>query len=238
MRIRILSWNIHKGIGGVDRRYRLERVIDLLRVVDPDVVLLQEVADHWPAANRDVQVERLQQEVPIAHFAFSPEHRFRTGGYGNAVLSKFPIVDQMRIDLKIGWRKQRSALQVCIQLPEQSGHKHLFATSLHLGLVESERRKQLTRLFEEETHHRPSAPSILAGDFNDVFNTVEKQFTDHRGYRRLGARKRTFPAVWPCFSLDAIFGVHLLPLDTQVPNIIGERAASDHLPLIIDCEIA
>jgi endonuclease/exonuclease/phosphatase family metal-dependent hydrolase len=26
MRLRVVTWNIHKGIGGVDRRYRLERI--------------------------------------------------------------------------------------------------------------------------------------------------------------------------------------------------------------------
>ena len=44
MRLRILTWNIHKGIGGVDRLYRINRVVDVLREELPDVALLQEVA--------------------------------------------------------------------------------------------------------------------------------------------------------------------------------------------------
>jgi endonuclease/exonuclease/phosphatase family metal-dependent hydrolase len=47
MKLTILSWNIHKGIGGIDRRYRLERVIEVIRHHDPDVALLQEVAEGY-----------------------------------------------------------------------------------------------------------------------------------------------------------------------------------------------
>lgn len=48
MRFRVLTCNIHKGIGGVDRRYRLQRVISVIAAYRADVVLLQEVADSVP----------------------------------------------------------------------------------------------------------------------------------------------------------------------------------------------
>ena len=43
MRPRLLTWNIHKGIGGIDRRYRPDRIVEVIRHYEPDVVLLQEV---------------------------------------------------------------------------------------------------------------------------------------------------------------------------------------------------
>ena len=45
MHIRVTTWNIHKAIGGMDRRYDLDRVIDALAEQEPDIALLQEVAD-------------------------------------------------------------------------------------------------------------------------------------------------------------------------------------------------
>ena len=45
MRLRILSWNIHKCIGGLDRRYRPERVVDVIAHHAPELVMLQEVAN-------------------------------------------------------------------------------------------------------------------------------------------------------------------------------------------------
>ena len=41
--MRLLSYNIHKGIGGRDRRYRLERIIGVIEEENPDLICLQEV---------------------------------------------------------------------------------------------------------------------------------------------------------------------------------------------------
>ena len=41
--MRLLSYNIHKGIGGRDRRYRLERIIAVIEHENPDLICLQEV---------------------------------------------------------------------------------------------------------------------------------------------------------------------------------------------------
>ena len=43
MNIRIVTYNIHKCIGGVDRRYDLARVVGVISHYQPDLVLLQEV---------------------------------------------------------------------------------------------------------------------------------------------------------------------------------------------------
>ena len=44
-RFRLITYNIHRGIGGVDRRYRPERIIETLQRYRPDIVLMQEVDD-------------------------------------------------------------------------------------------------------------------------------------------------------------------------------------------------
>ena len=43
--MRLLSYNIHKGIGGRDRRYDLQRIIGVIEEENPDLICLQEV-DH------------------------------------------------------------------------------------------------------------------------------------------------------------------------------------------------
>ena len=42
--MRFFCYNMHKGIGGRDRRYRLERIIAVIESQNPDLVCLQEVA--------------------------------------------------------------------------------------------------------------------------------------------------------------------------------------------------
>lgn len=238
MKLRVLTWNIHKAIGGLDRRYSLERVLSVLNATNPDVALLQEVADGWSRAGGEHQVERLAENTALEHFAFSPEHRFSSGGYGNAVLSRFPIVGSERIDLQIGWHKKRSALMACLALPAGSPSSDFFATSLHLGLLEGERRRQLKRLFEAESHHSPAAPSVLGGDFNDVFGSLEGAFMRERGFVRMTERRPTFPAALPFFSLDAIFGHGLRRVSCERETSPEAKRASDHLPLWCEVELA
>jgi endonuclease/exonuclease/phosphatase family metal-dependent hydrolase len=45
MKFRIITYNMHKGIGGVDRRYLPQRIITILKNYDADIVFLQEVDD-------------------------------------------------------------------------------------------------------------------------------------------------------------------------------------------------
>lgn len=232
MKLRILSWNIHKAIGGIDRRYSLSRVAEVIAALAPDIALLQEVSDGWPAAGGDLQGERLSEMTGLSHLAFAPEHRFRVGGYGNAILSRFPIIDRRRIDLKIGWRKQRSALQAVLDIPGSSPRKRLVVGSLHLGLAEAERRSQLKRLFEADDLLISADASVLAGDYNDVFGTLEHRFFREKGFTRAGLRRRSFPAVMPVFCLDGIYTRGLQLLDSATPNEGNARWASDHLPLV------
>ncbi len=232
MLLTILSWNIHKGIGGIDRRYSLARVAELINEIAPDIALLQEVADNWPPAGNELQGERLTQLTDLGHLAFAPEHRFKVGGYGNAILSRFPIIDTHRIDLKIGWRKQRSALQSLIRLPEngEGRSRKIVATSLHLGLAEGERRQQLATLLDRDRRASDDCPSVLGGDFNDVFGSLQKRFPSE--YRRAGSRENSFPAAFPFFCLDGIYVHGAEVVGAGVFRGTGCRAASDHLPLV------
>ena len=57
MSFRVVSYNIHKGIGGVDRRYRLDRIIETLGHLEADIVCLHEVDDGVPRSNHDQQAQ-------------------------------------------------------------------------------------------------------------------------------------------------------------------------------------
>src|SRR5438270_10594119 len=66
--MRLLSYNIHKGIGGRDRRYRIERVIEVIELENPDLVCLQEVAQHSRRAWRHDQPRLLADYFhPVGH---------------------------------------------------------------------------------------------------------------------------------------------------------------------------
>jgi endonuclease/exonuclease/phosphatase family metal-dependent hydrolase len=246
MKIKIATYNIHKGIGGVDRRYRLERIVEVIRHYEPDVVLLQEVDDGVPRSQRDRQADKLANLTGLEHTQFQPNVKLREGVYGNAILSRFPIHDPVDIDLTIPLKKRRRAQIARIDLVPEGSHvqegRHRSVTliNLHLGLAGFERRIQLTRLLQNsavEGLHR-DAPCLLGGDFNDVWGAIGMRIMKPAGFESASECRRTFPAVAPVRPLDAIYyRGDCAPHQVVAGRIDVARKASDHLPLIAEFEV-
>lgn len=240
MKFRVLCWNIHKGVGGVDRRYRLERVIDLIREAEPDVTLLQEVAEGWPPARFEVQADELRDALELEHMVFGPEHRFKKGGYGNAILSRWPLSDTSHVDLTVGWRKKRGALVSRIHVREGGHSRSLVLCNLHLGLAGSERGIQLERFLDcgPITSLRTATPVIVGGDLNDLWGSLGPKFLAPAGFARAGTLTNTFPAAMPVRPLDGIFvrGEVSVERCRAVRSKLAQ-VASDHLPLVADLKL-
>src|SRR4029079_16831622 len=67
MKFTLLSYNIHRAIG-VDRRVRVERVVEILRHHAADIALLQEVDEGAPRSRE------LNLAHELAHLASYPHH--------------------------------------------------------------------------------------------------------------------------------------------------------------------
>ena len=240
MRFCVVSWNIHKGIGGVDRRYRIERVLAVLREENPDVALLQEVAEDMPRSSFHDQAELLSTALGMHHRVYGPQHRFSMGGYGNAILSRWPLSNVHHLDLTIGTRKKRGALQARARVRFEKHSRSVILQNLHLGLAGSERALQLHRFLSSDPfrglHHR--TPIVLGGDLNDLWGTLGPRFLLPAGFRRAGQLLNTFPAVLPVRPLDAVFvrgDVRARLLRACTGRIA--RQASDHLPLVAELDL-
>lgn len=240
MRLRVVTWNIHKGIGGVDRRYRLERTISVLASLRPDVALLQEVAEGMPGCGMDNQVEAIADALGMRHVAFGREHRFRVGGYGNAILSRFPLTDSTRIDLTIGRRKRRGLVKTRVHAKWDQHTRSVVVFNLHLGLSGGERATQLERFLECHpfAHLHRDTPIVVGGDFNDVWASLGRRFLEPAGFVRAGAASPTFPAALPLRPLDGLWtrgGISLLQAHPVRAGLA--KSASDHLPIVADLEL-
>lgn len=232
--MRLLSWNIHKGIGGRDRRYSLARIIDCIEAENPDVICLQEVDRHVGRSRYDDQ-PRLLARFFRCHSVFQANVAVGDGGYGNLVLSRWPIASRHRITLRRKARKPRGAQLLVIDSPE--GPLHLVHT--HLGLAEKERHWQVQRLlghmlFRSAEPH----PTLVVGDFNDWRDTLASGTLALEGFRQVTSpisRFRTFPAWLAIGSLDKAFvrgGIDVR--HARVVRTSLAKTASDHLPLVID----
>jgi endonuclease/exonuclease/phosphatase family metal-dependent hydrolase len=240
MRLRVVTWNIHKGIGGVDRRYRLDRTVSVLAALQPDLALLQEVAEGMPRCGMDDQLRKLSQALDMHHVAYGAEHRFRVGGYGNAILSRFPLTDSTRIDLTIGRRKQRGLVKTRAHAKLEHGTRSVVVFNLHLGLSGSERATQLERFLECHpfAHLHKDTPLVVGGDFNDVWASLGQRFLEPVGFVRAGKLLPTFPSALPLRPLDGLWirgGISVIsahPVRTALAKV-----ASDHLPIVADLEV-
>jgi endonuclease/exonuclease/phosphatase family metal-dependent hydrolase len=233
--MRLLSYNIHKGIGGRDRRYSIERIIRVIEGEAPDIICLQEVDRHVRRSRHDDQPARLAAALGAVGTSYQLNVHLRHGGYGNLVLSRWPFQAARHLSLRLGRRKPRGAQLVAVATPE--GPLHL--VHWHLGLAEQERRWQAHHLLEHPWFHETShVPTLVVGDFNDWRNTLAHGPLGRHGLVQVTTpptRFRSFPAFYPVISLDKAFIRGAIEvLHARMVHSHLARRASDHLPLVVD----
>ncbi|MFW6170775.1 MAG: endonuclease/exonuclease/phosphatase family protein [Planctomycetota bacterium] len=240
MHLRIITYNIHKGIGGIDRRYRLERIIETIAHYAPDIALLQEVDDGVPRSRHDRQVEVLADALGFTHHVYQRNVHLKKGHYGNAILSRYPLQDTGHVDLTIPMKKRRRALVTRCVLSVDGHQRTAIVTNVHLGLAAIERRIQLRRLLSHAllTRHERHTPIVVGGDFNDVWGSLGKRVMYPAGYSSAGKMIRTFPARIPMRALDHIFVRGAVSVENAYAGHTRLAvAASDHLPLVVNVRL-
>ena len=236
--MRLMSYNIHKGIGGRDRLYRPERIIEAIRHERPDIVCLQEVDRNVKRSGFDDQPDLLARELQFEHQAYQFNHRVAKGGYGNLVLSRYPIVRRHNLSLRFKGRKNRRAQLVVIEI--DNGPVRLI--NWHLGLSEKERHWQVEKLLQTDRYNSyADMPTVVAGDCNDWRNTLYRGALARHELDQVTAppsRFRSFPAYMPVGALDKAFCCNRVIIERAhvVKSQLTARA-SDHLPLVIDLKL-
>jgi endonuclease/exonuclease/phosphatase family metal-dependent hydrolase len=233
--MRLLSYNIHKGIGGSDRRYRLERVIQVIEEQNPDLICLQEVDRNVRRSGHDDQPRLLAEYFRAAAHLYQLNVHLKEGGYGNLMLSRWPFVSKHLVSLRRNGKKPRGAQLVVVETPE--GLLHL--VHWHLGLANKERHWQVNHLLEHHLFKEAAhLPTLIVGDFNDWRNRLDNGTFNGHQFRQVTtppSHYRSFPAFFALTSLDK--GFVRGPIYVRRAHIVRTKLAkraSDHLPLVID----
>ena len=238
-RLRIATYNIHKCVG-LDRRLRPERIVEVLREIDADIIALQEVHCLQGSEDQHDQAHFIARELEL-DFRLGENRQLKGGAYGNVVLSRFPMVAARNHDISIVGREQRGCLRVDIDL---HGEQPLHIYNVHLGTSFAERRHQARKLLQDDVLNNGDhiGPRVLLGDFNEwTRGLTSRLLAEHfqgADLRLQLGRKRTYPGVLPFLHLDHIYFDEALELvEARLHRSRKALIASDHLPIVADFRV-
>jgi endonuclease/exonuclease/phosphatase family metal-dependent hydrolase len=243
-----MTYNIHRAIG-VDRRFRPGRIFEVVEHHRPDVLLMQEVDDGARRSKELDLARELASFMEYPHYAVGHNVKLRRRGrYGNATLSRYPILRERNIDLTVAQRKRRGCQHTTLSIEGPGLRPRPFEVfNLHLGLSAWERAQQLGRLVRsrEFASLRQDLACVVGGDFNDWRSLLHPIFTEilefdcatQSRWKYRGAM-RTYPSFSPRGGLDKLyFRGPIRAIQARTCRLAVSRVASDHLPVVADFEL-
>ena len=230
--IRVASYNIRKAIG-TDRRRSPERILEVLREVDADVIALQEADRRFGKRTAVLTPYMLEEHghwksVDIALRAAS------IGWHGNALLvpRHAEVADGEAIHLPA--LEPRGAVMADVRI----GDTMLRVVGMHLDLSGLWRRRQAAAIMAHVASSTRQHPTVLMGDLNEWTRAAGclKDFARDYSFAPTGP---SFHARRPVGRLDRIMvSDGLEVVDCGVHASPAARRASDHLPIWAEIAVA
>ena len=232
--LRILCYNIHYG-QGMDGKYDVERLAKVIERTKPDLVALQEVDVGVKRSGRVHEAQRLAQLTGMA-VRFGPTQHYEGGLFGNAVLTRLPILDVMIQPLPYTESTSklvtypRGAIVVTVRGP---GDKPLKFISTHFQHNLPEDRVAEAKAINKHFANNDNIPTILAGDMNakpdsEPIKILLKQWTNAIDKDTAP----TAPSTKPRSRIDYIFYRTASRFEMVKSEVIAEPMASDHCPVL------
>lgn len=236
--LNIVTYNIHKGFSHFNRRMALHAVRDQLRLLNADIVFLQEVqgkhdvhARRYPHYPHQPQHEFLAEAI-WPHHAYGMNAVHDLGHHGNAILSRYPIGYWDNQNVSAHRFENRGLLHCEISVAGRPIH----CICVHFSLFAYGRRRQFSALVQRIQQKVPAdAALIVAGDFNDWGNRAGRLLACEVKLNEVfeasaGRPARSYPAAMPLLRMDRIyvrgFDVQRCALLAHPPwNRISDHAA-------------
>ena len=223
--IKVASYNIHKGIG-LDRKRNPERVVEVLREIDADIVALQEADRRFGARESVLPLHLLEEHSEWRAVDFGVR-ALSMGWHGNVLLMRKNCALDHCGTIHLPSLEPRGAVTADIR----TRMGVVRAVGMHLDLSGLWRRKQAAAIMAHLDGLADAAPTVLMGDLNE--------WSAASGCLRDFAREFAFAATGPSFHtrrpvgrLDRIMVSRALKVtDCGVHVSPAARKASDHLPI-------
>lgn len=240
----VFTYNIHKGFTAGNLEFKLHQMRDAIESVSPDIVCLQEVQGQhdkqaqkvkdWPD---EAQFDFIAKSL-WPHVAYAKNALYSAGHHGNAILSKYPILEWDNIDVSHITSASRSLLHAKLEVPGLDHPLHVMC--IHFGFFKRERKTQLVSLTERISETVPAGePLIIAGDFNDWRQIAREHLETDLGLREVfqssnGDYAKTFPSWAPTLIVDRIYYRDCVLNQGKCLDSDPWKSLSDHLPLLAE----
>jgi len=230
---RVMTYNIHHG-EGQDGKVDLVRIADIIKREQADLVALQEVDRGVARTDRRDLPAELAQLTGLS-CVFSNNYHFQGGEYGNAVLTRFPILGATNLHYQmLRTNEQRGLLQATVAV---HGRPLVFMNTHIDHRRDDAERLQSVRELRGVAEACGRTPIIVCGDFNDtpasrVHGQLAEVFTD--AWETAGEGPGwTYPANHPAKRIDYVWISKSAAIEVVGARVIPSDA-SDHAALVVE----
>lgn len=236
--VKVMSYNIHIGNPpSKEASYRdLEAIAQVINIQKPDLVALSEVDKFTRRSGTTVDQAKELGRLTGMYFYFTKAMDYQGGEYGDAVLSKFPLLESKRYVLPVT-DTSFEPRSLALIMVEKDGKQFYFG-STHLDHTAADANRNLQANEIIKIVKSLSKPVVLAGDWNAkpdsepisiLTKTLTPTCTNNCPY--------TFPQINPNRTIDYIMFTPTDKFTTKNLRVVNETYASDHLPLIAELEL-
>jgi endonuclease/exonuclease/phosphatase family metal-dependent hydrolase len=231
--LKVMSYNIHHANPpSVPGKIDLDAIAKTIADQKPDLVALQEVDVNTQRSGKINEASILAMKLGMKGLFFAKAIDHDGGEYGVAILSKYPISEQQihRLPTKEGTKGEPRVLAT-VQVTLPGGKKIRFA-STHLDAQQNDTNRLLQIAEINKIAQQEQLPFIIAGDLNATpESAVIKQF-DEQFTRTCQDCAFTIPVINPTKTIDFIAYRNRSAFEVVSHQVIPERYASDHLPIV------
>lgn len=240
--LRVMTYNIYGAHATSPANAAdLDAIAEVIRRQNPDFVTLNEVDVFTNRTGKDVHQARDLAEKLGMEWHFSKAIDRDGGEYGDAVLSKYPILEKRSYRLPCAAEQPGEDRSLCVIRVQIDG-KDLYVASTHLDHLSGDASRlvqatEIRRIRDTELE----GDLILCGDLNaipssNVIATMTSFLTNTGPIDQY-----TFPSDDPSRKIDYImyapiehFGVQNCQVVSRGDQQVGGVDASDHRPVIAD----
>lgn len=231
--MKIMSFNTQHCLNYLEQKIDFQIMADAIKKCDADIVGLNEIRGEGTHPDFQAQTEILSSLTGLKNHYFARAINFKYGPYGNAFISKYPIISAQTIPIPDPEVKKYNGYYETRCLLKAKLSNGLTVLVAHFGLNPDEQENAVKTVVENLENEK----CVLMGDFNvlpdnEVLKPIRERMKDTA--ELFDEEKFSYPSDNPNRKIDYIFvSKDINVVSADIPAIV----ASDHRPYSTEIDI-